>query len=222
MRDRPGTSRRSARLLACSSGVAASALALALLACGKSAAGPTELHISGVVEDSVAGRPVEGLWFVYGQRDSSITDSAGKFSLTVAPRTDTLQARIVSGFEPYARVLAPASDTLLRIRLRRTRPYVTCFSLSPSGLLEAKVVHLRGIAHVLRDNASWVVYYSPSMIQSSAIPSDQWTWQGLDTVTWHVSVATGDGGITDTLWMVSDDEFGSAANQWMTGQRPCS
>ena len=74
----------------------------------------------------------------------------------------------------------------------------------------------------MQDNATWVVFYDPSIVQSSAIPATQWTWQLVDSLTWRVSVSTGFTGITGALWNVSDSTYGAALTQCITGKTTCT
>src|SRR6185436_10062159 len=128
-----------------------------------------------------------------------------------------------SWFYSYAGALSVTRDTSITIRLVRAVPYVTDFTVSGAGLLQATVVHPPGASHVLHDRTSWVAYYSPSVVQSSAIPADTWTWQLVDAHTWRVSVSTGRTGITGARWNVAEDSLLRAAlTECVTTQSTCS
>lgn len=181
-----------------------------------------QLVISGTLSDSIASRRLAGYVIRYGL-DSAVTDSVGEFAIVVSPRADTLSVDLASSvFQPFAAPLSGQRDTVLTIRLNRLVAYVTSFAVGPNGRLEATLVNVRGLDRIARDNSTWVVYFSPTMIQSSAIPADQWTWQQLDPRTGRVSVVTGDLGITGARWLIADIGGGGVMAECTGAQPTCT
>lgn len=179
------------------------------------------VRINGSISDGYTLRALEGHWVSYGE-GRAITDVGGRFSLTVAARPDTLRVMSAAWFEPFLLPLSGTTDTTLEIQLRRLVPYVHSFMVTPTGVLRVTVGHLLGAARVLRDESTWVVYFSPSTIQSAAIPAQQWTWDQMDDQTFRVSVATGDNTVTSAVWNVADSLFGAVVARCLLGQGWCT
>jgi hypothetical protein len=177
-------------------------------------------HITGTVTDSIAGLPLSG-YTVQLRNDSAVTDNLGRFGFVESAHADTLTVPSV-WFEPYQVALSGQRDTALQVRLNRLVAYVKDFALGPNGRISATIVNVRGANRVAQDNTSWVIYYSPSIIQSSAIPSNQWTWQAVDASTWRVSVVTGDALVTGAQWNIADISGGGMTAQCTVGQTLCT
>jgi hypothetical protein len=207
-------------------GIGIASLGLVLANCTSSPEAPARIRIAGDVRDSLNLRPVGGRWVLYGAAstiaDRTYADSVGRFTLTVSPRPDTLVVPATAFYGEYRLALPGVGDTTLEIHLWRLVPYVTGFSVTTAGELSAIVMHQPGAARVLRDSASWMVYFSPSIGQSRVIPASEWTWYPSGAQQWRVSVQTGDGTVTSSLWHVSDSTFGAALARCVRGQGWCT
>lgn len=196
-------------------------LSLALVNCTAGPEAPARVRITGFVRDSLNLRVVGGQRVFYGAA-STVADAVGRFSLTVSPRPDTLRVPATAFYGEYRLPLPGIGDTTLEIHLWRLVPYVTGFSVTPAGVLRAGIYHQPGAARVMRDSSSWVVYFSPSIGQSRAIPASEWTWHQFDDQHWTVSVPTGDATVTSALWSVSDSTFGAVLARCIPGQGWCT
>jgi hypothetical protein len=196
-------------------------LSLALASCTAGPEAPARVRITGTVRDSLNFGPVSGQRVFYGAA-STVTDALGRFSLTVSPRPDTLRVPATAWYGEYRLPLPGIGDTTVEIHLWRLVPFVGGFSVTPAGVLRVGIYHQPGAARVMRDSSSWVVYFSPSIGQSRAIPASEWTWHWWDDQSWTVSVSTGDATVTSALWCVSDSTFGSVLARCTPGLGRCT
>jgi hypothetical protein len=218
LRSRSPSARRTVRVRM---GISIAGFGIALACCTTFSEEPARLHITGSVRDSLNLRVVGGQRVFYGAA-STVANAVGSFSLTVSPRPDTLRVPATAFYGEYRLPLPGIGDTTLEIHLWRLVPYVTFFSVTTAGELRAIVMHLPGAARVLRDSSSWVVYFSPSIGQSRAIPASEWTWYPSNDQQWRVSVPTGDSTVTSALWCVSDSTFGAVLARCILGQGWCT
>ena len=177
--------------------------ALALALCGQACAGPSEeAGFRGVVRDSVTGEVVHGI-FVYAGTDSAQTDVDGHFDLSVP--AGQYHVRVISiDHEPYGQDLVADRDRELSFLLRRNAPFVHDVSIGPAGIVTATIEDLQSGSLLQNGEHTWVIYYSPTILQSSTIYSDGWDWQRLDERSWRVAIHTDDPAITAVSWQLSD------------------
>jgi len=151
---------------------------LGLLACGGSTEPRSTLTVSGVVLDSLANRPLKGVRLYFGS-DSTVTDSTGVFSFTAAAGDISVRFEDHISYESLERTLTVHQDTSVVLKVRRTLPYLTAYSLDASGILRATIIDPQGAETIERGFETWVVYEDPDVVQSTALPAIQWTWPSI-------------------------------------------
>jgi hypothetical protein len=191
--------------------------ALILAASSWACTGPGDnLALQGVVRDSVTTQPVRHA-LVYVGEDSTETEDDGTFSMTVPGGRHLV--RVVTGrHEPFEREFTIDDDRDLTLLLLRYGAYVQNVSIGGNGTVTATIKDLRDGSTILQGPQTWLIYYSPTIIQSSAIFSSEWDWERLDALSWRVTVQASDPGITGVTWLISDDNLPAYFDCNLTGE----
>lgn len=188
------------------------AIAVLLAACSNGTEPSSQtFSVQGIVQDSLAGKPVAGVMIALRGYATVTTDFLGSYQFSDVGAGSYTIVIDTPGYEPFSRSFTVSGASTQNIPLRRLAPFLKSFSgATNSKELSAVYVDLQGAASIAK-GSSFVTYFGRSPITGVAFGNNvsglaPASITILDVLTAQLTLNTGQLGIQQATWDVRDSE----------------